>query len=63
MLGTDFMAKLSDQMQYFINPKISEDSNWCDVQVVMSGHEVPGEGEHKISWSIFVYLGLSPTTI
>lgn len=42
------MTRLSDQMRYFINKKISEDSNWRDVQVVLSGHEVPGEGEHKI---------------
>jgi len=42
------MARLSEQMRYFINKKISEDSNWRDVQVVLSGHEVPGEGEHKI---------------
>ena len=42
------MARLSDQLRYFINKKISEDSNWRDVEVVLSGHEVPGEGEHKI---------------
>lgn len=42
------MARLSAQIQYFINKKISEDSNWRDVQVVLSGHDVPGEGEHKI---------------
>ncbi|KAJ7472590.1 exonuclease II [Mycena latifolia] len=46
--GTPFMARLSDQLRYFINKKITEDSNWRDVEVVMSGHEVPGEGEHKI---------------
>jgi 5'-3' exonuclease len=46
--GTPFMTRLSDQMRYFINKKISEDSNWRDVEVVFSGHEVPGEGEHKI---------------
>ncbi|KAJ7868462.1 exonuclease II [Mycena leptocephala] len=46
--GTPFMARLSDQLRYFINKKISEDSNWRDVEVVLSGHEVPGEGEHKI---------------
>ncbi|KAI0950824.1 hypothetical protein AcW1_008023 [Taiwanofungus camphoratus] len=46
--GTEFMAKLSEQLRYFINKKISEDSNWRDVTVVLSGHEVPGEGEHKI---------------
>lgn len=42
------MARLSLQLQYFVNKKISEDSNWRDVQVILSGHEVPGEGEHKI---------------
>jgi len=42
------MARLSDQLRYFINKKISEDSNWRDVEVVLSEHEVPGEGEHKI---------------
>jgi 5'-3' exoribonuclease 1 len=42
------MARLSEQLRYFINKKITEDSNWRDVQVVLSGHEVPGEGEHKI---------------
>ena len=46
--GTVFMAKLSDQLRYFINKKITEDSDWRDVEVVLSGHEVPGEGEHKI---------------
>jgi 5'-3' exoribonuclease 1 len=46
--GTPFMARLSDQMRYFINKKISEDSNWRNIEVVFSGHEVPGEGEHKI---------------
>src|ERR1700721_224275 len=42
------MTRLSAHLRYFINKKISEDSNWRDVKVVLSGHEVPGEGEHKI---------------
>ncbi|KAJ8079506.1 exonuclease II Exo2 [Marasmius tenuissimus] len=46
--GTPFMAKLSEQLRYFVNKKITEDSNWRDVEVVLSGHDVPGEGEHKI---------------
>ncbi|KEP50583.1 putative exonuclease Kem1 [Rhizoctonia solani 123E] len=46
--GTVFMKKLSEQLKYFVNKKISEDANWREVQVVLSGHEVPGEGEHKI---------------
>jgi 5'-3' exoribonuclease 1 len=46
--GTEFMAKLTQQLKYFINKKISEDSDWQGVEIVLSGHEVPGEGEHKI---------------
>lgn len=48
LIGTVFMAKLSNQLRYFVNKKITEDANWRDVTVVLSGHEVPGEGEHKI---------------
>ncbi|KAI0597976.1 exoribonuclease 1 [Biscogniauxia sp. FL1348] len=46
--GTEFMAKLTQQLKYFINKKISEDSDWQGCDIVLSGHEVPGEGEHKI---------------
>ncbi|KAK2459914.1 hypothetical protein APHAL10511_008114 [Amanita phalloides] len=46
--GTPFMARLSEQLRYFVNKKITEDSNWRDIEVVLSGYEVPGEGEHKI---------------
>ncbi|KAL0087236.1 XRN 5'-3' exonuclease N-terminus-domain-containing protein, partial [Phycomyces blakesleeanus] len=46
--GTDFMKKLTLQLRYFINKKVSEDSNWQNVEVILSGPEVPGEGEHKI---------------
>ena len=42
------MAKLTQQLKYFINKKISEDFDWQGVEIVLSGHEVPGEGEHKI---------------
>ncbi len=42
------MVRLSQQLRYFVHKKITEDSNWRDIQVVLSGHEVPGEGEHKI---------------
>lgn len=47
-VGTEFMAKLTKQLKYFINKKISEDADWQGVEIVLSGHEVPGEGEHKI---------------
>ncbi|KAL7625614.1 exonuclease II Exo2 [Parahypoxylon ruwenzoriense] len=46
--GTEFMAKLTQQLKYFINKKITEDSDWQVCDIVLSGHEVPGEGEHKI---------------
>lgn len=46
--GTEFMVKLSKQLHYFVSRKVSEDSRWKGIQVVLSGHEVPGEGEHKI---------------
>lgn len=46
--GTDFMARLQDQLKYFVHNKISNDRTWQGVSVYLSGHETPGEGEHKI---------------
>ncbi|KAK5993415.1 5'-3' exoribonuclease 1 [Cladobotryum mycophilum] len=46
--GTEFMAKLSQQLRYFVNKKVSEDTDWQGCEIVLSGHDVPGEGEHKI---------------
>lgn len=46
--GTEFMSKLTSNLKYFIHKKISQDSNWSNIQIILSGHEVPGEGEHKI---------------
>ncbi|KAK4541065.1 hypothetical protein LTR36_008290 [Oleoguttula mirabilis] len=46
--GTQFMARLSEQLKYFIAKKVSEDIDWQGTEIVLSGHEVPGEGEHKI---------------
>jgi 5'-3' exoribonuclease 1 len=42
------MHKLTEQLKYFINKKVTEDVEWQGCEVVLSGHEVPGEGEHKI---------------
>ena len=42
------MAKLTKHLKYFISKKLSEDADWQGVEIVLSGHEVPGEGEHKI---------------
>ena len=46
--GTAFMQSVSVHLHYFIAKKVSEDANWRNVQVILSGHDVPGEGEHKI---------------
>ncbi|KAI8904042.1 phosphodiesterase/alkaline phosphatase D [Gorgonomyces haynaldii] len=46
--GTPFMDRLHQQLKYFVVKKVSEDPNWKDIQVILSGHDVPGEGEHKI---------------
>ncbi|EFC39014.1 predicted protein [Naegleria gruberi] len=46
--GTEFMAKLSMHLKYFIHSKMQTDIKWQQCKVILSGHEVPGEGEHKI---------------
>lgn len=46
--GTEFMAKVSETIKYFIRKKIKEDPVWHNLKVIFSGHEIPGEGEHKI---------------
>ncbi|QIX01566.1 hypothetical protein AMS68_007083 [Peltaster fructicola] len=46
--GTEFMARLTRQLKYFIAKKVTEDTEWQGCEIVLSGHEVPGEGEHKI---------------
>jgi 5'-3' exoribonuclease 1 len=46
--GTEFMARVSETIKYFIRKKIKEDPIWRDLNIIFSGHELPGEGEHKI---------------
>lgn len=46
--GTEFMARLSEHLKFFISKKIEEDLLWRSIQIIFSGHETPGEGEHKI---------------
>ncbi|XP_077287870.1 5'-3' exoribonuclease pacman [Arctopsyche grandis] len=46
--GTVFMVRLHEQLRYFIKHKITTDHSWAKCRVILSGHETPGEGEHKI---------------
>lgn len=46
--GTEFMAKLSEHLKYMVHSKMKTDIRWQKCKVILSGHEVPGEGEHKI---------------
>lgn len=38
--GTDFMARLQEQLKYFVHNKLSTDKLWQNVKVYLSGHEV-----------------------
>lgn len=46
--GTEFMTRLHTVLQEFVVYKVSTDKLWKNVRVYLSGHETPGEGEHKI---------------
>ncbi|KAK4534401.1 hypothetical protein CDCA_CDCA01G0426 [Cyanidium caldarium] len=46
--GTKFMCDLSHALQYYAATKVDSDPLWKDLTVIVSGAEVPGEGEHKI---------------
>lgn len=38
--GTVFMARLHEQLQYFVVNKISSDPTWQKCKIILSGHEV-----------------------
>lgn len=46
--GTTFMHELKKQLEFFINYQLHNDPLWKDLEVILSGADVPGEGEHKI---------------
>ncbi len=46
--GTPFMERLAEHLKFFVRHKVAEDPLWQVPAIVLSGHDVPGEGEHKI---------------
>lgn len=46
--GTEFMFDLSKAFDDFIREKMKTDPLWKNLKVVLTGVDVPGEGEHKI---------------
>lgn len=46
--GTQFMVRLHEAFKKFIQTKLTTDPEWQRVKVILSGHETPGEGEHKV---------------
>eukprot|EP01135_Chromosphaera_perkinsii_P007643 Nk52_evm99s914 gene=Nk52_evmTU99s914 len=46
--GTQFLEDVTAAMVYYVIKKMNEDSKWKKIKVIISGHRVPGEGEHKI---------------
>jgi 5'-3' exoribonuclease 1 len=55
--GTEFMIALNEHLDTFIRWKLQNDSNWKKLQVILSGSDVPGEGEHKIMRYIRTHRG------
>ena len=47
--GTAFMSRVAEALRFFIRHKLQSDQLWAGLRVVLSGADVPGEGEHKIA--------------
>ena len=46
--GTKFMFDLTTYLKNFIISKKKTDKNWAKIEIILTGADVPGEGEHKI---------------
>lgn len=49
--GTDFMFDLSFAFHEFVENKLKTDILWKDLKIIITGSDVPGEGEHKVKKS------------
>ncbi|KAF4659387.1 hypothetical protein FOL47_007603 [Perkinsus chesapeaki] len=46
--GTALMERLTQQLRFFTEMMVNGNEYWKGIDVVVSGPDVPGEGEHKI---------------
>ncbi|CCF73155.1 XRN1, SEP1, KEM1, 5'-3' exoribonuclease 1 [Babesia microti strain RI] len=47
--GTKFMHEFTTQIEKYVAKMIKADTYWSKLKVIVSGANVPGEGEHKIA--------------
>lgn len=47
--GTELMYELSLEFDQFIKQKLSTDDLYKGLNILLTGSEVPGEGEHKVN--------------
>ncbi|GMR35858.1 hypothetical protein PMAYCL1PPCAC_06053 [Pristionchus mayeri] len=46
--GTQFMVELQRRLDEWVQHKVNTDGRWRGMRIYLSGHNCPGEGEHKI---------------
>uniref|UniRef100_A0A1I7XBF7 5'-3' exoribonuclease 1 n=1 Tax=Heterorhabditis bacteriophora TaxID=37862 RepID=A0A1I7XBF7_HETBA len=46
--GTYFMTELHKRLSLWVENKVNSDPTWQGLRIYISGHDCPGEGEHKI---------------
>jgi 5'-3' exonuclease len=49
---TNISGRLAAHLRFFVRRKMADDPAWCRPRIMLSGHDVPGEGEHKIMEAI-----------
>ncbi|CAH8447409.1 unnamed protein product [Schistosoma turkestanicum] len=56
--GTEFMERLHRHLVTFVDKHVNHDADWQCIDIILSGHDCPGEGEHKIREYIAYRRGL-----
>ena len=46
--GTEFFQEFTRHLEHFVQYKLNTDPKWQHLTIILSGPNVPGEGEHKI---------------